>query len=314
MNISVYKTLLRRELWEHKASVFWTPIGMSGFLLILAIILMIKAAFFYGDSGKLIRFNGNEQQTIAQTLELQAKKPIEARVSESEVVFAVSKAIFDGVVLLLAFYYLLTCMYDERKDRSIYFWRSMPVSDWQTTFSKLGLVAIVLPVIALASLVLLHIAVRVIFSIGLWSFGASAWAILWEPSYFILTAIPLALLNYALAFLWAMPVVGALMFLGATTNRPLVYMILGPAAIMLTEELIFDSSRFANWLGERLTGVGMILWGDIKDFAERQPDFPTISFSQGAELLANEQFWIGLVVGMAFIYGAVYARKRLQEA
>ena len=314
MNITTYKTLIRRELWEHKGSLIWVPAGLAAFILILAIIVVLKGSSSIQGRDNMVSFDFGETTSVAVALQQLAEQPIAKRVDAHRKVYGVSKIIFDSVVFLLALYYLLNCLYDERKDRSIYFWRSMPISDWQSVLSKLLTAVVVLPLVTLASLLALHVALRLLLTVAIWAFGGSAWPILWEPSAFLVLGIPMELVNYLLAFMWAAPLIGFLMVLGASTNKPMLFMFIIPAAIVLAEEILFDSKVFGQWLVERITGAGFVLWADMKHFAERQPDFPSIGFSQGAEILANEQFWIGLVIGAAFIYGAVYARKRLQEA
>lgn len=313
MNATSFKTSVKREFWEHKTSLFWVPATIAGLIIVLTLIALIKGASAVESHGGTISFDSNEKIVVSEAIQKLADKPIEERKAAARAFLSGAKVPFDIMMMFIALFYFLSCLFDDRKDRSIYFWRSMPVSDWQTIASKLATGIIVLPLITLAAAVIVQLFIMVLGTFGAWYFNASAWEVIWSP-----TNLPLFIVSafghYMLAMLWAAPFIGFLMFVSAVTNRPMMYMILGPAIIMISEEILFDSSKFAHWIGERIMGVGFILWADMKRFAERQPDFPTISFSQGAELLANQQFWIGLVIGTAFIYGAVYARKRLQEA
>lgn len=54
------------------------------------------------------------------------------------------------VLLLVTTNYLLGCLYNDRKDRSILFWKSMPVSEWEEVLARFAVAVIVAPAVYIA--------------------------------------------------------------------------------------------------------------------------------------------------------------------
>lgn len=310
MKMNIAKTLVRKEFWEHKGSLLWVPAGLSALLIVLFIWAVVKTAFVIGESPTISL--SDMQFDMAEFNQEFSKISPEKREMGARMGLTGIRAPFDFVLLLVTFFYFLSCMHDERKDRSIYFWRSMPVSDWQSTLTKVFTGVVAYPVVILASAAAVHVIVMAVATIAAWTLEISAWETLWIPA-----SLPAfwfqSLIGYWAMMLWAAPLIMFLLLLGAATKRPLLFALLFPLLLMLVEKLLFDSHHFGSWLGNRFEGIGVLLWTDMSHMAQSEPMWPNVGYSQGAELLGNGQFWVGLVLAGILLSGAVYARKRLQE-
>ena len=124
-------TLVRREFWEHRA-LWLAPLVVAALLALVAAIGRVHIDM--DDAPDL----SSEQQRVALFSIIQW-------------VLAMPLYI---VIIFVGSFYLLDCLYAERKDRSIRFWKSWPVSDGLTVCAKLlvGLVIAPFGVFALALL------------------------------------------------------------------------------------------------------------------------------------------------------------------
>src|SRR3982074_3611727 len=115
--------LIRRELWEHRA-LWITPLIVGGLLVLTAFPIHIGNGMF-GAHGEQA---SPESRVGMFTLMLWGQSVPQYLV----------------MVIVLSFY-LMDCLYQERKDRSILFWKSLPVSDANTVISKLLVAVVVVP-------------------------------------------------------------------------------------------------------------------------------------------------------------------------
>ncbi|NDB25158.1 MAG: hypothetical protein EB021_06885, partial [Gammaproteobacteria bacterium] len=192
MNARSFITLLRRETWEHR-SLVWVP-------LVVATLIVVSAILSTNVTNSIeIRVDGEESEFFARLAIDTAKQSQLFAVWMSSLILPL---IVVGLTVL--FFYLLDALYAERKDRSILFWKSMPVSDTATVLSKAFTALVVVPVwIWLLSLVMgLLVFVVVALKVGgtplapLGNFHVGTW--------FALQAT--LLLNLLVAALWYAPI------------------------------------------------------------------------------------------------------------
>lgn len=312
MNTKAFGTLIKRELWESKGSLIWTPIIVAAVLALLSIWVVVRGAYEIGVSPE-IHLDGETFQIGYLADKLNGMTDTERKDAVTAGLIGL-KVPFDVLMLIMLPFYFVAALYDERKDRSIYFWRSLPVSDWQTVLAKFVTGTVVYPAIMLASAAAFQL-IWMLIATGLsWYIGVSAWSTVWAPS-----ALPLhwlsAYFDYLLVMLWLAPFLALYLALSASTRRPLVIAIVLPLAAMLIEKLVTGTEHIADWLGERAVGVVTLLWGDMRDMqmAEQSGAYPFANYSHGLEVFGNVQLWFGLVVAGLLLVGAVYARRRLHD-
>ncbi|MGH8495439.1 MAG: hypothetical protein ACREVN_04835 [Gammaproteobacteria bacterium] len=284
-------TLLRRELWEHPA-LYIAP------LVVLALALV-------GVVGKM-RFVGT---VVAQ----HGAEQVSAALHLGTAGFVVP---FLMVLLVVIPLYLLDCLYAERKDRSILFWKSMPVSDAVTVLSKLAVAMIAAPLIVY---VVATVTQMLGLSVGNLAIVMTSDAIpspMQEARAFIQAQ---AVLLYALfaVSLWYAPIYGWLLLVSAWAKRvPFLWATLVPVALIVLEAEILRSRHFAEWIGDRFSGVfssgfRVPSWisGDQPDgaFFEQTPNVAELM--NPAELFTSVGLWSGLALAAAFVAGAIALRR-----
>ena len=199
-----FALLLKREYWEHKGGFFWAPVWASATLLTLVLIGMFTIVWH--TSG---RANG-EFHVGVPLKKLLAKVPAEEM---SKLGMAIDAGlagfwlVLQIVLFFVLFFYLIGALYDDRRDRSILFWKSLPISDVQTVLSKVAMAALGAPLIAWAVTVLLNLGFLLLLSLFVGLNGVNPVTMIWGP------AEPLALWAKMLAVvpinaIWALPAIG----------------------------------------------------------------------------------------------------------
>ena len=296
--------LVQREIWEHR-SIWITPAAVAFVLTFLAIAMVIMAAAF-GEA-----FNPEIEKIADATV------PDSIRRAALAGVLVGNTFAFLIAMWFLMIFYCLDSLYAERKDKSILFWKSLPVSDLQIVTSKLVTGAAVIPAVTLVVFFFTAIASYLIGGITIALSGSSA----------ILAAGPGAILDTTLLFLygfvvqslWYLPVFGWLLLVSAWSRKAtLLWAILPPWGVAALEGLIFRSDRFVDLMGERLTGVfplafrhggEEIVWEGPHGKVEIEGyDGVTQLIDPGA-LLASPGLYGGLVVAAVLFAGAVWLRR-----
>ena len=225
----------------------------------------------------------------------------------------------------VVFFYCLGALYDERKDRSVLFWKSLPISDTQTVLSKVASAALVAPIIAIGASILTMFVFMLMISTVVLMHGGNPVELLWGP------ANPLTLIGGHIAWipvyaLWALPTIGWLLLCSAwARSKPFLWAIMVPlfAGIFvswfdLMELFNLDSSWFwANAVGRLLLGtfpaIDMAYRGGF-DGANGQLDIAReMSAGNQLQTLAMPELWIGAIVGAAMIFGAIRLRRWRDE-
>jgi ABC-2 type transport system permease protein len=207
--------------------------------------------------------------------------------------------------IVFAIFYALASLHGERRDRSILFWKSLPVSDLTTVLSKATLPLVVLPVataaVALATLALmLGLAIAVLGASGLDP------SLLWQrlDLVWISISIPYGLVVLAL---WHAPVIGWLMLVSAWAKRMTVLWALAPpAAICLFERLALGTTHAWDFLRHRLA-IGFSV--GFTTIAGHSSAVMGLERPDPAHLLANPGLWGGLVVAAACLAACVWLRR-----
>jgi ABC-2 type transport system permease protein len=136
------RLLLRREFWEHKGGFFWAPAVAGGIFVLLSLMGIIvglvaarkipDGATINTDSGSF-QVNGMNLAMLTDNVSAEDLREIGNAIDVSLFMAASWPLI---VLAFVVFFYCLGSLYDERKDRSVLFWKSLPVSDAETVLSK----------------------------------------------------------------------------------------------------------------------------------------------------------------------------------
>jgi ABC-2 type transport system permease protein len=141
--MNTFSWLLKREYWEHRGGFFWTPFWISATILIFTLLGIIWAEVYATRINVSVGVSLESITQMVSTGQIeQAGKALDA----AYVSFAMVPCI---ALFFVLFFYLLGALYDDRRDRSVLFWKSLPVSDTATVLSKVISAMFVAPLIAL---------------------------------------------------------------------------------------------------------------------------------------------------------------------
>jgi len=209
------------------------------------------------------------------------------------------------MLILTAFivgvFYCLDALYGERRDRSILFWKSLPVSDRTTLLSKATIPLIVLPVVTFAIVVVTQLVMMLWTSVLLISHGmspASTWTYvpLFRNSFILLYGL------VAIA-LWHAPIYGwALLISGWARRATFLWAVLPFLAVAFFERITFGTSHFGSMLKDRLMGFAPKAFA----FNMHSVDCPQLT---PAAYLSSPGLWLGLMVAVLFIAVAIRLRR-----
>ncbi len=279
---------LRRELWEHR-SVFIAPLvaGSLGFLVFLISLYYLPASMRvlprYEPSDQLVRLSMPYSHA-------------------SMLVFVT--AFIVGIV------YCLDALHGERRDRSILFWKSLPVSDLTAVLAKATVPLVVLPLVAFAVSVAIEL-IMLVISLGvlLVSGGGTA-AMVWTHLP-IFQLILVQLYTLPLIALWYAPIYGWLLLVSGWARRtPFLWAVLPLLAIAALEKIAFSTSYFASLIVDRLIGFATHAFNFITpEGTPIDPHFIPVTQLAPGRFLSTPGLWIGLVFAVLFLAAAVRLRR-----
>ena len=207
---------------------------------------------------------------------------------------------------IVGMFYSLDALYGERRDRSILFWKSLPVSDATTVISKALIPLAVLPVIAFVLSVIAQLILIIAGNLVVVGHGISP-VRLWSELRF-LEGVPVMMYGLAVHALWFAPIYGWLLLVSAWARRaPFLWAVLPVLMAGAVEHIAAGRSHFMRFLGYRVVGAMQVAFvvkpgrppGDV----DRIWDLTPLRF------LSTPGLWIGLVFAMAFIAAAVMLRR-----
>lgn len=294
--------LLQRELWEHR-SIFVAPI-------VVAILITLAAL-----TGQ-VSINGTHLADMG--IVGASNVPENARAAVLTGIMIGLSTMFVFAMLILTIFYALDSLYAERKDRSILFWRSIPVTDFETVLSKLLTATLVIPLVAFVMIVVTHLAVLLITTVWVGVRGGNAMHLIWGSAPFFDNWAATLIFMLALP-LWLSPFIGWFLLVSAYTKRsPFLVAFLPIAILPLLEKMIFDSTVFAQAFFVRSIKMPLFIdLGTMKRLFEEGEHFAGFANSQLSLMglmdlggfLSKPGFWSGLVVCGLFTAAAIYVRR-----
>ncbi len=309
--------LVRREFWENKGAFRTTPLVIGG--LFLAAMLMFLITFNHFD---------NEFQSLKELLRFVAQQDVDLRARVLYMVNLEMSVMFSAVLAFVVFFYLLGSLYDDRKDRSILFWKSLPASDTLTLASKLLAAMVVAPFIFWVVYVITHIVIMALFAVVVMVLGENPWTLflsLGSP----FKAWSLVLLSYFAQSIWALPLYGWLMLVSAFAPRiPLLFAILPPVVLGVLElwidflQTFTLSDNLFGLFGHWFANSPIIMSGDENDgeFGAAlgipiTSDFDhQITAANMFDRLFSTDMLIGLAIAAVFLGAALWFRHRATES
>jgi ABC-2 type transport system permease protein len=209
------------------------------------------------------------------------------------------------IVFIVGVFYCLDALHSERRDRSILFWKSLPVSDLTTVLSKVTIPLVVLPLIAFAIVVCVQLVMVLETGVVLIFHGMSpgtTWAhVPMFQNWLVL------LYGLAAIALWHAPIYGWLLLVSGWARRAtFLWAVLPFIAIQIFEKITFGTSYFASILKHRLMGFAPHAFGF---HGQGHPTIDSLSQLTPGTYLSSAGLWLGLLFAAAFIAAAVRLRR-----
>jgi len=316
--------LLKREYWEHRGGFLWAPIWITGAILILTVLGIISAEVFRSNAHVQIGFSLDELRRSISA------EDIAKAANGLDLVQLVFVGVASVGLFFVTFFYLLGALYDDRRDRSVLFWKSLPISDTETVASKALTAMLVMPLIVLAVATLAYVAFLVLVSVWIGAHGLN-------PLPAVLGSHPIGMLLRLIAIvpvtaLWALPTVGWLLFWSAyVRSKPFLWAVLLPVVALIANAWLgalgaphFGGNlHLASILGRLLFSVMPGSWAGADGISignehvtfNMNDDHVVSSLdpSHIYGLLATPNLWIGVVGGLVLLFCAVQLRQRRVE-
>jgi len=207
-----------------------------------------------------------------------------------------------AVTFFVALFYCLDALYGEHRDRSILFWKSLPVSDAATVLSKASIPIVIVPLFAFALTVALQLVMFVLSSVVIQGSGVTAGMLWTEVSLFHQwhTLFVHLVTGHGL---WYAPIYAYLLLISAWARRaPFLWATLPLVAVGGAEKVAFNTSYLGAILGGRIAG------GPAVDGAAGMNMDAMTPFTL-TQLVSSPSLWIGLFVAAAFLAGAIRLRR-----
>jgi len=279
---------LRRELWENR-SIYVAPLAVAAIYLV---------GFFIS-----LYWLPRNMRALAAT-----HAPANQRV-ELAMPYSHAAMLLMLIGFLVGIFYSLDALYSERRERSILFWKSLPVSDLTTVLSKAIIPLAVLPLLVFAVTVTLQVIMRLLALAVLVMRGVGA-ATLW-------TRLPLFQMELVLLYgltvlaLWHAPIYCWFLLVSGWARRAtFLWAVLPPLAIAALEYIAFHTKYLGLLLQDRLFGFAAGAF-DLKDQSGVPVDPHFIPLAQLApgRFLSSPSLWIGLVFAAICLAAAVRLRR-----
>ena len=273
---------VRRELWENR-SIYIAPVAIAALNVFGYMVSTIgmperRRAVLLLDAAQ-------QRQRIEQSYDMAAMMLL-------------------ATAFLVGVFYCLDALHGERRDRSILFWKSLPVSDLTTVLSKISIPLLLLPAITFAITIITQVIMWLWMSLVLLANGLPLTTYAQLPIFHSALALLYGLISLAL---WHAPIYGWLLLVSAGARRAtFLWAVLPLLAIAALEGIAFQSRHFLDFVKYRFFG------GMSQAFAfnpnEKHPTVDLHELTPG-NYLSTPGLWIGLIVAAGFIAAAVRLRR-----
>lgn len=296
--VNTYKALIKREFWEHRGAFIKAPIIMGIVFIVISIGAYITAVVLTNKSGA----NGLVNQLINESDKLSPEKL--SMIWNGQMMGMSS--IFLMVLYFVLFFFLLGSLFDDRKDQSILFWKSLPISDSTTVLSKIITAMFFVPMVFVVVFLAVMLILMLIFTLILLIHGLNPIQLIWSPAS-LYTGGKVMFIGTITQMLWALPIYGWLIFSSSISKRrPFLFSIFVPTTVAFSwywiNVLTFKFNNFSmfkkplNYAGHAMLPYSS---GSATSSSFRfSPNESTI------EVIINNMF--SSLLSLEILYGAIF--------
>ena len=298
--------LLKREIWEHR-SIYVTPVAIASIVTLGTLAALMFAGGFAKELDLAIfgatNLAGDAERKVVLTG-----------------FFIGTSWLFLFAAGVLTIFYTLDSLYAERKDKSILFWRSLPITDAEAVLAKLATALLVIPLGTIVAVIATHIVNLIVTSIWVSAKGGDAGLLIWGSVPLLDNWLAGLIVMLATA-LWMSPFVGWFLFVSAYTKRsPLLMAFMPLVLIPLLEVIFLRSSMFVEAVFGRGGMIPLFRGMDLKAFFDEDKlrvneEFVSLLAQLDVmKFLTSVSLWTGVIVCGIFVTAAIYVRRYRDES
>ena len=295
--IQVLKAMIVREIQEHKVAFVYAPFFVS-----IILCFVIASVYFGGTNIQTDQFNFSTEYYDEEIR--QAMQSVSS-VSRIDIVRTGLLVLGFPILLTVGFgllAYSLSTFADERKDRSLIFWRSLPVSDLTTVLSKVFTVTLIVPLMVLPYIILLQLVAQTSASIFFATNDIVSFGWLWGS--YIFTDWFRIIFSLWAQSLWSLPLFLWLMLAGTYAARPIAGAIVPPVILIVLDGIIFKTNLVLEFIENRIG-----FWSRADSFPKEYQELRVVDVSDIFLLFSTQAFWIGILASAILVAGIVYVRS-----
>jgi ABC-2 type transport system permease protein len=303
--------LVRREIWENR-SLWIAPLVVAGVILVITAFGGVHIGehdtFWFGTGHtNLENIPDAQRDEVRQTMASVHDK--------QEMIYAFTLTMLTSVqmfsMMIVVFFYLLDAVLTERKDRSILFWKSLPLSDTEVVLSKVVTALVVAPLIVLV----VSAVVGMLFGPVLWvRFHGSLVGDMmmpWNAGIWLKMQGAFWMMTIA-GILWFLPVAAYLLLVSVWARRnAFLWAILPPLALLAIEALLTHTRYFGHFLGRRFIGVFELMNFDSGSRLASNDTMPGFAELAGhiGRVFTSLETWAGVLAGVVMILVVIRIRR-----
>jgi ABC-2 type transport system permease protein len=276
----VFYWSVRRELWENR-SIYVAPLAVAAVAL-----FAFSMSAIAGICDKALRLDvTHASEAVAQPYDM-----------------AAGLMMLTGIIVSV--FYCVDALHAERRDRSILFWKSLPVSDVTTVLAKVSIPLVVLPLLICVIIIAMQGIMLLLSGLILLGTDQSVGELWTKLSFFRMSLLTIYHILTAHA-LWPLPIYCWLLLVSGWARRAtFLWAVLPLVAIGGVELIVFRSWHFAALVGSRLIGAAPAFDSPDNMF----PSGPMTHIAAGT-FLSSAGLWGGLALSAAFLVAAVRLRR-----
>jgi ABC-2 type transport system permease protein len=313
--VSAFIALLRREWLEARFSYLGVMLGLTALVCALSSIVVLVSSF--SDDGFVtviehVNHNGNSERrefstdNPAQIINFSgwSDQDLSRRLTKMREAIG---TLFHATFFFTVVFVLLGCLYDERRDRSVLFWKSMPVSDAAAVAAKLVMPVWLAAAVVIVSLTATWLFLLIVLSVVAVTEDLGSVGRLWAHSGFA-AAVPMEIVGYLVQGLWALPVYAWLMLVSAFAARaPFMWAALPPVAVMFCERILLGTSYVGDFVMRHVEFAALPRMSD----GDHVPAVHTLG--DQLALLGTGDLWLGVLLGAVLLGATVWCYQRFNE-
>ncbi len=319
--MKTYLMLVRREFWEHR-SLWIAPAIWAGIIIVLfSWLVFIKMDDLGGEGTRAMLSTDNVEalQSLSESEREHLREAIAMPAERAQTPLAFTylalSGLISGFASIVVFFYLIDCLFSERRDRSILFWKSLPVSDSQVVLAKFLVAMVVVPfaVILLSALVQL-------LMLGIWTVRTSG-TVIGEitPDWNLISWLRAQGLELGLMMggvMWYAPIAAYFMLLSVWARKLVILWAIVPlVAVPVLEKFFMDSTHVLEFIARRFGGFVDELNLDKTAFESHQEGLhvPRVQDLYDAldlsGMFTSGEAWAGMAAAALMLFLAIRIRR-----